>query len=762
MDKKSASVETWTAKITEYDREFRQWNAKVGRIIRRYRAENKTTTGNHVAQFNILWSNVQTLIPAVFARLPRPDVSRKFSDNDPVARVASMILERGLCYEIEHYHDYRSAVKSSVQDRFLGGRGCAWVRYEPHFKPLEVAAMPEDGFQITEDADDSGDIENDTESQEPQEEIDYECSPVDYVHWKDFGHSYARTWEEVQTIWRAVYMDRDALVERFGEELGNQIPLDTSPEKELKSQGLASTNSYQACIYEIWDKPTNKAYWVSKSMPTVLDEREDPLELEGFWPCPRPLYATLTNDSLVPVPDFLLYQDQAVSLDLIAERIEKLIQSLQVKGVHDAAVPELARLFTEAGNTDLIPVDNWMAFSEKNGLRGAIDLVDLIPIVNALQAAYKAQEEVKNQIFEIMGIADILRGASDPNETYGAQKMKGQFGSLRLKAMRADVEQYATEILHIKAQIMCQMYQPETLVQISAVAQLSPQDQQLVPQAMELLKNKPLRNFRIEISSDSMVQMDEMQEKADRLEFLKAAGGFIQNIVQLSAAPVATELMPLTVSMMKYGVTAFKVGRILEGEFDETVDRMKEAAKQPKPPAPPPPQIQIQQMKMTADAQKFQAEQAMDQQKVGIEHQMDMQKMQAELEAERQRLAMEAQARAQESQNEMQVEQHKQEMQAQQSAHLNELEAQRAQMQNDNEMRLEQFRLMMEKQAESSRQQFELILARLDHANKIEIAEINKTAKISSDQISAANYGANTDEGQEPYNPIVDGGTPNE
>jgi hypothetical protein len=43
-----------------------------------------------------------------------------------------MMLERALEFELEHYGDYKAAMNNSVLDRLLGGRGVAWVRYEPH------------------------------------------------------------------------------------------------------------------------------------------------------------------------------------------------------------------------------------------------------------------------------------------------------------------------------------------------------------------------------------------------------------------------------------------------------------------------------------------------------------------------------------------------------------------------------------------------------------------------------------------------------
>ena len=59
-----------------------------------------------------------------------------------------------------------------------------------------------------------------------------------------------------------------------------------------------------------------------------------------------------------------------------------------------------------------------MHLAKKGGLQGAINLVDIAPIAAGLNMAYQAMEQVKGQIYEIMGIADIQRGQTDPNETH--------------------------------------------------------------------------------------------------------------------------------------------------------------------------------------------------------------------------------------------------------------------------------------------------------------------------------------------------------
>jgi hypothetical protein len=718
------TYEDWYNCIAQYERTFKEWEGRADKIVKRYRDESRSRN-NPQAKFNILWSNVQTITPAVFARLPRPDVSRRFRDNDPIGRVASMMLERALEYEIEHYGDYASAMKQTVQDRLLGGRGTAWVRYEPHIVGQQAGmgeGAPEDGFQVTEDTD-----EAETEGgiyRENEERIEYECAPVDYVYWRDFGMTVARTWEEVTAVWRKVYMERPALVERFGEELGGKIPLDTKPDTSKSFNQKMGEGSREALIYEIWDKTTGQVLWLSKSMGKVLDVRDDPLQLENFWPCPKPMFATLTTDSLIPVPDYVLYQDQARQLDTLADRIDGFIQALRVRGVYDASEPSLQRLFTEGENNALLPVKNYAAFSEKGGMAGAINLVDIAPIAAALQSSYAAMDQVKGQIYEIMGIADIQRGQTDPNETLGAQIIKSNNASGRLKTMQHEVVNFATALLQIKAQIICQHFTDDTIVKISGAMQLSPQDQALIPQALALLKDEPAKNFRIEVTTDSMIYQDEQQEKQDRVEFLTAVSQFMQ-----TALPVATqspELTPLLMEMLKFGVTAFKAGKGMEGLIDETADKFRAQAQamegQPKPPTPEMQKLQMQaqmeQAKMQAQAQAKQAEMQM-------QVQMDQQKLQMQIEFEKA----------------------KQEFQAQENNLKFRLEAERNAADREMELKIAQMKMHTERNTQ-------VLLAHINNGAKIEVARIG-----SDDSDGAQAYMTEMDMAdsmKHPMQPIAD------
>ena len=678
------SYEDWYKTIMGYERSYKRWEARVDRIVKKYKDDSRYDR-NPNARFNILWSNVQTIQPAIFARLPRPDVSRRFRDNDPIGRVASMMLERALEFELEHYGDYKSAMNNAVLDRLLGGRGVAWVRYEPHIVGSDSENEPnpeaEDGLQVTEDSDEAetqGGMAN-----ESQERIEYECAPVDYVHWRDFGHTIARTWEEVTAVWRKVYMNRSALCERFGEELGYKIPLDTKPE-DLKQSYKSNDGIYEALIYEIWDKETGKVLWISKSLGKILDERDDPLQLENFWPCPKPLYATLTTDSLEPIPDFVIYQDQARELDVLCDRIDGLINALKVRGVYDASATELQRLFSEGENNTMIPVHNWMAFAEKQGMKGAIDLVDLAPFASALMSCYSAMEQVKGQIYELMGIADIQRGQTDPNETLGAQIIKSNNAAGRLKTQQHAVVDFATSLLSIKAQIICNHFTDDTLVKISGAMQLSNEDKQLIPQAIALLRDEAAKNFRIEVTSDSMIYQDEQQEKADRIAFLSAVSSFMQSA--MPAAAQAPELTPMLCEMLKFGVTAFKAGKQLEGIIDQTADELRKQYEQtkgqPKPPSP--------------EMQKLQMQAQLEQAKMQNQSQLEQQKLQAQIELERA----------------------KQEFQAQENSLKFQLEEQRNTMDREMEVKVSQMKMMTERNTQ-------VLLAHINNGAKIETARIS-------------------------------------
>jgi len=627
----------WHDQIEAAQKVFEKWEKRGHKIIKRYRDERDAVEMPRV-RYNILWSNIQVLFPALYGRQAKPEVSRRYMDQDPVGRLASTMLERVMEYETLQFGDFDQAMRGVVEDRLLPGRGTAWIRYEP----VIVNERPEVS-EAAVDVEEPGEAQIYNSQEEPTERIDAAHSPIDYVYWTDFLHSPARTWDEVWWVARAVYMTKDEGIERFGDVFKN-VGLDSSNTDMDAKNPMTARNTYdkKAKVFEIWNKRTGKVCWVAKGYPQALDERDDPLELEEFFPCPRPLMATTTTGTMIPVPDYAEYEDQAQELDNLTQRIYLLTKACKAVGVFNAEFKELGRLFTEGVDNKLFPVTAWAAMSEKGGLKGAIDMMDTSTIIVTLRELYAAREQVKQAIYEIMGISDILRGASKAQETLGAQQLKANFGSLRMRSSQGDVARFASDIFKLKAQVICKFYPPELIVQMSGVMDTPDgQDPQLLQAAVQMLSNSTIRDFHIAVEADSLAQIDEQAEKQGAQEAIQAIGLFLREAIpMISAAP---ETLPMASEMLLFLVRRFRAGRGLESAVERAMKALEEKAAMAKqqPAGPPPEMMQIQadqqaeQMKMQAQAQteqmKMQAQAQIEQGKAQLEMQMHQAKMQAEM-----------------------------------------------------------------------------------------------------------------------------------
>lgn len=641
MDKEYNPVDAnqkWQNALKLAKREDEKWVKRAKKIVRRYR-DDRNGYSDSSKRFNILWSNVQTTLPALYGKTPRAQVERRYKDQDPVGRTASIILERALQYEIDRDTEFDSAVKGAVLDRLLAGRGTAWVRFET--KEIE----------IPEHVEESQEMQAEAMGLPEQPELMQESTPTDYVFWEDFRCSPARTWEEVTWVARRVYIGREEGIERFGEDFANvQLTHEPIGLDEIRKENPEGAEALKkAQVWEIWCKTSGCVYWIAEGHDKALDMKEDPYGLDGFWPCPKPIWATQTTDTLVPVPDYVQYQDQATELDKLTQRIDMLTDAVKVVGVYDASQPSIQRMLSEGVNNTMIPVDSWAAFAEKGGLKGTVDFMPLDQVLLALQNCYQAREQAKQVIYEITGLSDIIRGASMASETATAQQIKSQYASLRLRRLQADVAMFASELLRIKAQLMCDLYRPETLIQMSGI--MATPDGQYAEAAIQLMKNEPARGFRIEVASDSLVEMDEASEKQSRTEFMTAFGSVMrESLPMVQAAP---ELGPLIGEVLTFVVRTFKGGRSLENVLEQTIAKMNEP-KQEQPQGPSPEEI------------KMQGQIQLEQMRIQANQQAEAQNAQLQLSVEQMRLQMEDAAEQRRAEREMMIEQ----MRAQQEAML--------------------------------------------------------------------------------------------
>lgn len=459
----------WKSQIEQCDKSTNNWHKRGDKIIKHYRDDRDEQDKGVAKRLNLFWSNSKVKNPAVYSKAPVPICERRFLDKDPTGRVAATILERALRYEMPT-SGFHKTLKRCRTDWSTIGRGQVWIRYNPKFG---LAVSP--GQTADNDIEINGKIvDEDREENEEAQEREFlsESLCVDYVHWKDFYvfPASARTWDEVEGVGRKILMSRQDCIDNFGEKIGKKIELDCKP-KDDSNQGGVSTLSgkegMQATTYEIWWKPTKKVYFIAQSYLELCKEVDDPLKLECFFPCPEPWSATMTNDSMIPVPDYAECQDQYMQIDDLSKRIDILTNACKVVGVYDASAQGLKRTFQEAQEPNLIPIDSWAMFAEKGGLKGAIDWVPIEQIATTLKILIEVRAQIIQDLDRLTGINDIMRGTSDARETMGAQRLKTNGANIRIDEEKDEAGRFCRDIIAIMGEIIAEHYDPKTLIQVS-------------------------------------------------------------------------------------------------------------------------------------------------------------------------------------------------------------------------------------------------------------------------------------------------------
>ncbi len=562
----------WQTEINAALKELDKFHKDAKRINRRY-LDRRDANEEAESRVNIFWSTIQVVLATIYARPPKADVSRLYKDpNDDVSRVAAEMLERILNNDIEQDGSpFDASARHAIQDYLIVGEGQIWNRYEANTTTETIPATFDE-------------MGNEIMPEQSYERLLHEDAVTEWVSYEDFIWSPARVWEEVRWVARRVYMTREKLIARFGEEVGNKVPLTSNKANKRSASDQQKNDPWQrAEVWEIWCKEHKTAYWYAAGMDELLDEVPDPLQLDGFFPCPQPLLANVTTSSLVPRADYVMAQDQFTELDELNTRIKYLTRAAKVVGVYDkAAGDSVGRMFQQAAENQLIPVDNWAMFAETGGVKGKVDWVPIEAITNAIERLRVYRQDKVQQIYEVLGISDIMRGASKASETASAQQLKAQFGSTRLQLKQFYVAQFIQNALRIKAEIMMKHFQPETLILRSNV-QFTP-DAPMAMQAAQLLKETAMNRYRVLVQSDSMAAIDWAAERESRMEFLNGLGAFIN-----AAAPLAQSLpgsAPFLLRMIQWGVSSFKGSQQIEGVLDQAIAAMEQQEKQPKEPNP--------------------------------------------------------------------------------------------------------------------------------------------------------------------------------
>lgn len=600
-DPKKAEVIRWKLELQNAESVFSDYHKRADAIIERYRDERSESDGtkNQGRRYNALWSMKETLKPLLYAQSPTPYVARFHDDEDSIARDASLVLQRALAIKTDNGAFY-DALSEAVDDYILLGRGTTWVTYLPVFavRESEVPTYlepgeepPEDDLAEVEEGEDRPRYKTSTDERGDyyRKKIEYkaqESCVLESVSSKDLLHGPATTWRHVPWVARRVPMLREELVKRFGKRLGEKVPL-SAKENTKKRHMAANTDDFKGqfnrgVVWEVWDRVNGEILWLCPDVTeSVLDKKSDILKLESFFPCAKPMFGTMTNDSLIAIPDYTEWQDIALELDDVTFRISLLTSALRVAGCYSKEYgDDIKKLVTGTRTNEMIAVDNWAMFAEKGGLKGAVDFMPLDQVTSTLKVLYDVRGRLVQELYEITGISDIVRGASDPRETASAQKLKGSFANARLTSRQKAVARHAAETLGIFAEIVCSLYSDQNIFKLCAAESIFKTPEGMFDtvrwnMALALLRNEPMRTLRVRISTDTLSDEGLATSREEASQFLTAVGGYLQNASQM--IQVEPGMGPLLAKMLMFSVRKFKVGRELEAELDTTLKQMAKA-----------------------------------------------------------------------------------------------------------------------------------------------------------------------------------------
>jgi len=588
-------MKKWDKEIQKANRYFQKAREHGKAVYVRYqddRSDNMLGISG-LRRVNIFYSNVNTIKQSLFNSLPKPDVSRvhKGDYEDDVARVAALILQRGLTYEVNCAKVFKDAIECAILDKLVPGIGQVWVRFE-----------------------------------------DPEAIAIDTVYWEDFIYQPARTWELVNWVGRIHHLTKDEFVASYGEEAlmtaqgtKNRVGTTLTP-KEI------TDDTYE--VYEIWDRKDKKVRHICVGADDPLKELDDPYRLPDFYPCPKPLIANPTTASYLPITDYSIAQDQYNELDIIYARMSLITEAVKVAGCYDAASPEIGRML-QGGENKLIPVDDWAMHAETGGSKGLIDWYPVEAVVQVYQALQGQYEAVKSTLYEVTGMSDIMRGASNQYETASAQQIKAQFASVRMNGYQRDVSNFVRDILNIMAGMMCNLYSDEKFAAICG--SFSEADQQYLQPAAQLLRSEAMRMYKVDVEADSLTQSDWGLEKSQRMELV----GYISQFLTAAVPAIQSvpELGPLMLATIKFSMAGFKGAAEIEGIVDQQLTMLVAKANEPQPEPPPDPE----QQKMQLEMQMSQEEAQRDAQKAEQDMMLKQQEAAMKAQAEQMKLAMQQQ-----------------------------------------------------------------------------------------------------------------------
>lgn len=609
-DKNDAKYWQKQLEIATSNPKYKEWISKSDSIARRYRnqkfkaeADDKTSFDMHDSGYNLLYRNVSVRLPFILPYIPKVTVDRANKDNDGVARVASMMLER-VANKLVDTQDFKTALNLTKLDAELSNFGVIWVSYNP-----EVVSNPEAG----------------------SEDLLREDIKFEYIIHTDFLWQKSKKWSDVEWVAKRLRMTKEDFEKRFEDKEYTKTE-DLDFVTKLSSSNLIDESDLDentVSVYEIWDKVDKKIYFYMPESEELLDIVDYPYNIT--FPCAQPLSYDAFTDSTIPVSRHAQYMSQYQKVDRLNAQINSLMETISLRGAYDASIPDFGKIFDERNTNKLLGLKNVEKYQGKS-LNDMLWLYDPAPISAAIVSLKADRDNIIQDIQKGLGIYDTLEGQTNPQEAYGTNRLKGSFGTMRLQDDQKDAIYFVQDTIRIACEIIAQVFEPLSMISYSNI-EYTTETVQSILFGVKMLKDDLVRSFRITISLEDVRSYYDSDYKAsisslwtDVFAQLQSSATIIQQIPEM--AGVCKEAI---MSMVR----ANKVGAFVEQALETSIDKAMEMYQQNRKNQQP----SIEQLKLQLEQEKLKLEQAKTQAEI-MNKQQDTQ-VKAKSEQDKQRLERE-------------------------------------------------------------------------------------------------------------------------
>jgi hypothetical protein len=473
MVKNKISVGNWLKTVNKAKEELKKQHVQYAKRAEDHYYNDVKKGGRDLrVEVPIFWSNTQVLRSALFAKNPAPEIRRRNNTEDPTPKQVAECLEKAISYQIDQ-SDFHSDVKRSILDYLLVDCGVVRCKYDA---------------KIGKNIDEYG--------QEYEEIINQTIVP-DHIPWNRFVYDIGKDWQECEWVAYVHYLTTADIKKQFGKTV-NQLSVETDQLKVHKANKIT--------VYEIWDKKTRTIFEIMDGEKEPLRVRQDELKLEHFFDCTKPMISNMRTDKFIAYPDFMLIEPQLNTINMLESRIKNLTKSIKDRGFYDSTFTAMSELQT-APDGKLIPVPDLLKKMEgRNDLSAAIVKLDIQNPAMVIQILGQQKQLNKEEIYEITGISDIVRGDTKASETATAQQIKGQWANVRLQEKQNTINGMLRQLMRMYSEIISEHFQPQILSLMTGV--------EVTEEMQQIMKGDLSRNFSIDVETDSTIAADEQQPSA--------------------------------------------------------------------------------------------------------------------------------------------------------------------------------------------------------------------------------------------------------